>query len=244
MPDPAVEPASFDAELLKKAASYLRALSRLRRLIGVLGLLLPVVLVSLDWVLFKEHPWLRGSLSAYYYSGVREVFVGILAATGIFLISYRVGEKNLNNLLTIFAGGAAIVIACFPTSTQSKEIKLTPIQDLLHERWVTRTHYGATIVFIVALGAMSLVFGFQAKNDHEGKRRMVLFGFHVACTVFIAAAGAWILIAKFAIHPSPHRYVLIGETVSALAFGASWLMKGLETDNFLKGPPPPRHEAR
>ena len=219
-------------------ASYLRALSRLRRAIGLLGLLLPVVLVTVDRALFDEHPVLRGSLSAYYYSGVRELFVGTLAATGVFLISYRVGEKNLNNLLTIFAGVAAIVIAVFPTSRPSPEVEPTPLQVLLHEQWVTRIHYGATSVFIVALALMSLIFGLQARNDREGKRRAFLFRFHVACTILIAAAGAWIVIAKFAIDPPPHRYLLIGETLSVLAFGASWLLKGIETDESLARPTP------
>jgi hypothetical protein len=237
LPDPTAEPTEFNAEVRKRLASYLRALSRLRRAIGLLGLLLPVVLVGLDYALFQEKPWLRGSLSAYYYSGVRELFVGILAATGVFLISYRVGEKNLNNWVTIFAGFAAIVIACFPTSPQSSTVALTKIQTLLHERWVTRIHYGATIVFILALGLMSLIFGLQAWHDREGKRRKFLLWFHVACTVGIAVAGGWILVAKFLIHPSPHRYVLIGETLAAVSFGASWLMKGAETDDFLARPP-------
>ena len=57
----------------------------------------------------------RGSLSVYYYSGMREVFVGTLAATGVFFVAYKVWERNLENLLSLVAGLSACLIALFPT---------------------------------------------------------------------------------------------------------------------------------
>ena len=66
---------------------YVRSYVFTRFAIGVLGVLLPLMLVFLEPALFDGLPAPRGSLSAYYYSGLREVFVGGLWAIGVFLSS-------------------------------------------------------------------------------------------------------------------------------------------------------------
>jgi hypothetical protein len=48
----------------------------LRRTVGILGIALPFVLILGGWIVFKTS--LQGSLSAYYHTGMRDVFVGIL----------------------------------------------------------------------------------------------------------------------------------------------------------------------
>jgi hypothetical protein len=68
---------------------YVRSYVFTRFAIGLLGVLLPLVLVFLEPALFDGLPAPRGSLSAYYYSGLREVFVGGLCAIGVFLLSTR-----------------------------------------------------------------------------------------------------------------------------------------------------------
>src|SRR5437899_11536622 len=57
----------------------------LRRAVGMIGFLLPVVLAIGKIVL--ESPGLQHSISAYYYTVVRDVFVGSLCAIGVFLAS-------------------------------------------------------------------------------------------------------------------------------------------------------------
>jgi hypothetical protein len=73
---------------------YFLSFMRLRTYVGVLGLALPVVVPLVDWIVFSGDPAPRGSISAYYYSGARELFVAILAATGVFMISYKVAERD------------------------------------------------------------------------------------------------------------------------------------------------------
>src|SRR3954454_21287804 len=86
------------------ATSYVRSFLAMRLGIGVLGVLLPVLLVFLDKGLFDGSPFPRGSLSAYYYSGMRDEFVGIMSATGVFLVTYKIAERNLDNAASILAG--------------------------------------------------------------------------------------------------------------------------------------------
>ena len=64
----------------------------LRTTVGVLGILLPF-LVSLGALLIFQTP-LQDSISAYYYTGTRGVFVGTLWALGFFFFAYRGYERQ------------------------------------------------------------------------------------------------------------------------------------------------------
>src|SRR4051794_15891591 len=64
---------------------YLRSYLLMRAVIGFIGLALPVALVLGDWGLERGTLLAKGSLSAYFYSGMRDVFVGSLCVTGLFL---------------------------------------------------------------------------------------------------------------------------------------------------------------
>src|ERR1700743_3976263 len=59
----------------------------LRRAIGVSGLLLPIVLWPVGWWLFKVP--VQDNMSSYYYTPLRDVFVGTMFAIGVFLFCYR-----------------------------------------------------------------------------------------------------------------------------------------------------------
>ena len=59
----------------------------LRTAIGIIGIALPFALV-LGKILF-DGGGLQNSMSAYYYTNTRNLFVGSLCAIGIFLMSYR-----------------------------------------------------------------------------------------------------------------------------------------------------------
>ena len=78
----------------------------LRRAIGFIGIGLPVVLVV--GVLLVDHEFLD-SISGYYYSPMRGVFVGAMCAVGAFLLSYR-GYDRLDNLTATAAGVAAVAV--------------------------------------------------------------------------------------------------------------------------------------
>ena len=56
----------------------------------------------------------RSSLSAYYYSGARDLMVGTICAIGTFLLAYKVAERNLDNTLSVLAGLTVILVALFP----------------------------------------------------------------------------------------------------------------------------------
>jgi hypothetical protein len=87
------------------ATRYVRSNLIMRVLVGVIGIGLPFALVLLDGLWFDGDPFPRDSLSAYYYSGARELFAGALSATGVFLLTYKVAERNLDLEVDLLRGG-------------------------------------------------------------------------------------------------------------------------------------------
>jgi hypothetical protein len=201
----------------------------MRAAVGVLGILLPVVLVLVDGLWFDGR-FPRDSISAYYYSGMRDVFVGVLVATAVFLVTYKVVEWNLDNLLSIVAGVAVLAVALFPTGRPSDLVALTPLQDELGETFVKVIHFLGAGIFIGCLGFICACFGVRERHradrtEHQRRRGFVL---HVSCAVVIGVAVLLILVVDVGL--GWDRGLLVGEVLAAWAFGVSWLTKGLELD--------------
>lgn len=215
----------------EEASRYVRSYLIMRIFIGALGVALPFLLVLCDGVVFDLHPFPRDSLSAYYYSGVRELFVGTLCATGVFLITYKVADRSLDNTLSIVAGLAALTVALFPTGLPEHVRQLTPLQERLGECVVVAIHFFAAGLFIISLGVMCYFFGVrEGARAPRPKKRSPRFWrrYHWFCASAIAVAVVWIVITQ--VLGGPSKSLLIGEAVSVWAFGASWFMKGLELD--------------
>ncbi|WP_433047720.1 hypothetical protein [Dactylosporangium sp. CS-033363] len=208
---------------------YLRSYLLMRAVIGFIGLALPFALVLGDLALEGGKP--RGSLSEYFYTGMRDVFVGALCVTGLFLLTYKAFEHNLDNLLSNVAGVAALGVALFCTDrTAGAAIALTPLQEKLGEIPVAIVHYTCAAVFIVCLGIISLYFGIREGNRTEllGRRSPTFWRrFHFTCAAVIGVAVVFIAVTEITGWLDAYN-LLIGETLAILGFGASWLMKGLE----------------
>ncbi|TDP92948.1 hypothetical protein EV186_107183 [Labedaea rhizosphaerae] len=86
-----------------------------------LGILLLVVMLFLAVViqaLAANPACLQHSLSAYYYTSARAVFVGTLCAVGTCLIIYS-GNTEIENLLLDYAGYMAVMVAFVPTGVDN-----------------------------------------------------------------------------------------------------------------------------
>ncbi len=223
---------------------YVRSYLIMRAMVGALGIALPFLLVLGDGVVFDGEPFPHGSLSAYYYSSAREVFVGTLCATAVFLITYKVVTKGLDNTLSVVAGVAVLLVAIFPTGRPNSDVALTPLQDRLGEGVVQAVHFSAAFVFIAALAVICWFFGVRegARDPRPGKRSPLFWRwFHWTCSLVIVGSLAFIGIA--ALTGWPEKALLIGEALSVWAFGASWLMKGLELDYLRTSQGPPSDVA-
>lgn len=218
---------------------YLKSFLLMRTLIGSLAFQMPVA-VYLGDTYFRHGDWAsRGSLSAYYHSGMRDVFTASLCATGAFLVTYKVIEKNLDNTLTFIAGAAAIGVALFPMATDDP---LTPLQDRWAEDTVAALHFVSAAAFIGCLAGMSYLFGLrEGSRTGRDTRRSPLFwrNFHWGCAALIVGAVLFIGVTKSA-EVFDDRSLLYGEVVAVWAFGASWFAKGSELFSLPGDPGPPR----
>jgi hypothetical protein len=82
---------------------------------AMIALLLMLLLsVGYQWWWETDHSCWLGSISAYYYTPARTVFVGSLCALGASLIAYK-GHSSEEDVLLNFSGFMAFVVAMVPT---------------------------------------------------------------------------------------------------------------------------------
>src|SRR5512143_1409059 len=91
----------------------------LRKAIGALGLALPFVLSFGAFLIF--HQPVQNSISHYYWTGMRDVFVGMLFAIGFFLLSYQ-GYERADRIAGILACVFAVGVALFPTVPNAEAV--------------------------------------------------------------------------------------------------------------------------
>lgn len=189
----------------------------LRKAIGFIGLLLPVVL-ALGNVLFGS-AGLETSISLYYYTDMGKVFVGSLCAIGTFLGSYR-GFDRRDRIAGKLGGLFAVAVALFPTNP--KEIPTAT--------WASITHFTAATLLFLTLAYFSLVLfrktdPTKPPTPQKLKRNRV----YTACGYLILAAIAGVGIS-FMVRESPffdlYKPVFWFESLAVVSFGVSWLTKG------------------
>jgi hypothetical protein len=234
---------SKEAEPDRRDTRYVKSFMVMRLGSGALAFLLPLLLVGIA-ALLDDETW-RGSLSEYYYSGAREIFVGVLSATAVFLLAYKVIEVSLENVLSWIAAVLVVVVVVFPTKPPSKEIERTPLQDAIGEDPVKWIHFGAAGGFIVLLAVISFFFAVREarrkKSEHQGVLSPAFWGgWHLWWVTVILGAIAWLvgtlITAKLGVW-EPSKAILIGEWVAIWAFAISWFTKGFEYHYLFRSQP-------
>ncbi|MEV0330012.1 DUF998 domain-containing protein [Micromonospora echinospora] len=202
---------------------------RLRVGIGSVGIALPIVL-AVGYALVVGRPALLGSLSGYYHSPMRDVFVGAMCAIGVFLISYR--HRWPDDLLSTIAGVLAIAVALFPTATGD------PTGT---ERLVGVVHQVCAAALFLLLAVFCLVLFTRADptvrpDPVPGNRFYRTCGYVIVAAIVLAVASN--------VLPDDVRDtlrpVLWCEAVAVLAFGAAWLAR---SDAIFRSSHPPREET-
>lgn len=122
-----------------------RAVKELRLGVGVIGALLPILLIAWNWIA-GDKTIVPASMSGSYYTSARNLFVGSLCALGVFLILYR--HTVLQNLCTWCAGVFALLVAFAPTA---------PAPPATEPQWVNYLHHAAAGALIFTLGVFCFV---------------------------------------------------------------------------------------
>jgi hypothetical protein len=190
----------------------------LRKSIGIIGILLPFVLALGAWIF--EGKGLLDSISAYYYSAMRDVFVGSLWAIAVFLFSYRFARQDdlAGDLAGIFAIGAAI----FPVPPTTDA---TPQQTLIG--WLHLVSAGG---FFLTLAFFALVlFRKTDPSQPPTRRKLQRNRIYLFAGLVILAAVVLLVLATFLPNTDglrPYHVNFWLETLAIEAFGVAWFVKG------------------
>jgi hypothetical protein len=214
---------------MEKEFAMLYSYFRIRKTIGILGILLPFLIVIF-------HGDFLSSISHYYYGKTSVFFTSILTAFGLFLISYKGYERDTkhekfsDNFITNIGGIAAILVVIFPTSCSGSNSEF--INNMIlsesyplfgHNNGIYNTiHLLSAGLFLFIMGWMSL-FRFTKGNKEEKKNKNRIY----KIAGYVILGSILILALEFIIGFQISNYdVFALETVSILSFGIAWLIKG------------------
>ena len=188
----------------------------------MLGLLLPIILGPIGWLIFGVE--IQDNMSNYYHTVLRDVFVGVMCSIGIFLFCYR-GYDRAEDWTGKIACGSAIGLALFPLDANSDPLHQSTIVGYLH------TFCGG--VFFLTLAIYSLyhfprtTLGIRVKSLDE-KRDAIYRLSGLAITGSMTAMGLYLflltgtskeILLKF-------NFLFWMEWVAVWAFALAWLTKG------------------
>lgn len=213
-----------------------------RRAIGLLGYFLPLALIA--YAVLSPDGVLT-SISAYYYTPMRELLVGTLCAQAVFLWSYEgysdprpelVSDRNVSRLAAIGAAGVALL----PTAEQvafkapeaapvtvDRPVDCTLSQCLLGEQTASLLHNACAALFFGALAVFCLVL-FQRGGTETPEKRARQRIYRICGWVIVAALVtiAALSLTGLAEPLAPLRPIFWLEVAACFAFATSWLVKG------------------
>ncbi|MBP2329705.1 drug/metabolite transporter (DMT)-like permease [Kibdelosporangium banguiense] len=165
---------------------------------------------------------LLDSVSGYYYSDLRNVFVGSMCAIGVFLIFYK-GVGKADDRLSTVAGAMAVLVALCPTWPPGKHAMTR------WEEFIGWAHIVSAVAFFLILAVFCFLFTKRERVPlPDPQRKRVRNRIYVGCgclillcllliLIFFVSDGEWNLWW----HP-----ILWFEAFAIFAFGVSWLIKG------------------
>lgn len=191
----------------------------LRKAVGIIGFALPFVL-ALGKILLQGHG-IQSSISGYYYTDMRNVFVGSLCAIGVFLMSTR-GYDRKDEIAGILACVFAVGVALFPTAPD--------VGATSQDKLIGKAHLSfATLLFLTFAYFSLVLFTKTASDKSPTPRKLQRNTVYRVCGYTILAS---ILLIVVVLLPSVNSLVegltpvFWLESVAVVAFGVSWLVKG------------------
>lgn len=172
---------------------------------------------------------MQPSISDYYYTNLRDIFTGTLAAVGLFMIRYK-GHDNPSfwkndELLTNLAGFMAIGVALIPVNPEYDHQKIFTLIPFTY-KWLGWLHYAfAALLFgIFSLLAIN-VFTIGQNGDEEiplsrlNENNIYRFcGFSIIIFMLLVPVSENLRLFNYS--------TLVLEALSLFLFGTAWLIKG------------------
>jgi len=195
----------------------------IRRSIGVLGLLLPIVLGPLGWLLLDLD--IQDNISSYYHTPLRDIFVGSMCAIGIFLFCYQ-GYDWVENWTANFGCISALGVALFPLDANSDPLYQSSLVGYLHS-------FCGGVLFLT-LAFYSLVHFPTSSLDsteaepHAQQRDFVYRASGIVILLSLVAMGVYLMLIPIEWKRVCNAYNVLFwlEGIAIWAFAGAWLTKG------------------
>jgi len=212
-----------------KSRSLVISYLTLRKAIGILGMLLPVVLFT-GYFLLGQDCSFPPSISHFYYTDLGNLLIGVLCGVSLFLFCYK-GYDQGDKIAARTAALFAFLVAMFPTNFGSYEgmqcSRLVNGGNTV-SNWI---HYlSATILFSTFSFFCLVQFTKTDKRGPLSAAKRMRNDIYVMCGWIIIGCIVCIGLVSF-IDPVYEQLKWIKptfalEAIALFAFGFSWLIKG------------------
>ncbi len=211
---------------IKSGDTLILSYLSLRIVVGILGVVLPLVML-IGVYLLSECDAVQESISAYYHTGMRDFFVGIICAIAVFLFTYK-GYESRDDIAGNFACVFALGVAFFPSSYFG--IKTPCIPNHIDNGILDILHLASAALLFLMLAYFSFFLFTKSKGNPTAqkiKRNMLYKCCGVLILICILGIALYILILRDR-YPSLYAFTPIFwlESIALWAFGISWLTKG------------------
>jgi hypothetical protein len=194
----------------------------MRRALGFLGILFPLILV-IGSLMINGREIIQDSISEYYYTGMRNGFVGVLCCMALFLFSYKGYPGSLDNILGNIGGLAALGVAFCQCGPDKIWRDCHPLTSNLH-------YISAAILFII-FGLFSLFLFTRTDIDKafrtgpRYRRKKIRNIIYKVCGIIILLSISALFVLSFFDNINC-KYGFWLESVALVTFGFSWTVKG------------------
>lgn len=223
----------------------------LRKALGWLGILLPVALIIGSFLV--SGGYIETSISNYFYTPMRDIFIIPLSAVALFLFTYRgydVVDRVTTNLAGFFGLATALISTNFkydiilhPFDTMSKTVDANgkhhhvtvsaPEEFVIiphpHAEVFGGIHLGCAATFFLILAYISY-FQFTktsgAMTQNKKTRNTIYRTCAMVIVICILTLLPGFLSDSLNTWYNDHKMIFWAETLMLWAFGTSWLVKG------------------
>lgn len=226
----------------------------IRRLIGLLAILLPCVLVAI--ALLMRFP-IMPSISEFFYTPAREVLVGTIGAISIFLFCYNGHARDedraktnwrerwvTDRRLSLAAALGALGVAFFPVKSQfSAGLSPDPMFVQILGVWgASNLHKASALAFFAALTWFCLDNFRRSPEVNVSTTRQRANRIYATCGYIILVCTLGLVVLGLAAGRNESLtqsadnlfVILILEAIALFAFATAWIVKG-KTMEWLRG---------
>jgi hypothetical protein len=200
----------------------------MRKIVGFLGIFLPIILVFGVKIL-TNCGTIQDSISDYYYTKMGHYMTGTLCAVSLFMFAYN-GPERADFWAGKLAGLFALGVAFFPCSN-FYPLSACKVLELKGSETINIIHFASAACLFTIFAIFSLfLFTKTKKSAHPTNRKLKRNVMYRVCGIVILLCIVLLLLYSTipALQKQFKNYkpIFVLEFAALIAFGVSWLTKG------------------